>query len=85
MGSFEKKLTRRVKLKRLNFITEFKIEFLLPFTGCRKVLRKMPERYIIVSVLQSHLSQNSVKITLLKKHRYLVIVIILLQNETQKR
>ena len=26
---------------RLTFITPFKIEFLLPFTGCRKVLGKM--------------------------------------------
>ena len=30
-------------MKRLSFITQFKIEFLLPFNGCRKVLRKMPE------------------------------------------
>ena len=29
-------------MKRLRFITQFKIEFLLPFTGCRKVLGKMP-------------------------------------------
>ena len=28
-------------MKRLSLITQFKIEFLLPFTGCRKVLRKM--------------------------------------------
>ena len=28
-------------MKRLSFITQFKIEFLLPFTGCRKVLGKM--------------------------------------------
>ena len=27
---------------RLSFITQFKIEFLLPFTGCRKVLGDMP-------------------------------------------
>ena len=27
--------------KRLSFTTQFKIEFLLPFTNCRKVLRKM--------------------------------------------
>ena len=51
--SFEKKLTRRVKLKRLSFIAQFKIDFLLPFTGCRKVLRKMSalgvSRQIIVS------------------------------------
>ena len=29
-------------MKRLSFITQFKIEFLLTFTGCRKVLGKMP-------------------------------------------
>ena len=46
--SFEEKLTRRIELKRLSFITQFKIEFLLPFTGCRWVLQKMPE-FIFVS------------------------------------
>ena len=30
-------------MKRLSFKTQFKIEFLLPFTGCRKVLEKIPE------------------------------------------
>ena len=39
--SFEKKLTRRVKLKRLSFIAQFNIDLLLRFTGCRKVLGKM--------------------------------------------
>ena len=29
-------------MKGLSFITQFKIEFLLPFTGCRKALGKMP-------------------------------------------
>ena len=29
-------------MKRLSFITQFKIEFLLPFTGCRNVFGKMP-------------------------------------------
>ena len=29
-------------MKRLSFRTQFKIEFLLQFTGCRKVLGKMP-------------------------------------------
>ena len=33
-------------MKRLSFITQFKIEFLLPFTGCRKVLGKMPVHWI---------------------------------------
>ena len=39
--SFEEKLTRKVTLKRLSFIAQSKIDFLLPFTGCRKVLREM--------------------------------------------
>ena len=30
-------------MKRLSFITQFKIEFLLPFTGCKKLLGKMPD------------------------------------------
>ena len=29
-------------MKILSFITQFKIEFLLPFTSSRKVLGKMP-------------------------------------------
>ena len=32
------------ELMRLSLLTQFKIDFLLPFTGCRKVLRKMPQR-----------------------------------------
>ena len=37
---FEKK---KINMKRL---TQFKIEFLRPFTGCRKVLGKIPvEKY----------------------------------------
>ena len=28
---------------RLSFITQFKIEILLPFNGCRKVVGKMPD------------------------------------------
>ena len=43
---FQKQKTKNKKKiknrKRLNFMTQFKIEFLLPFTGCRKVLEKMP-------------------------------------------
>ena len=41
--SFRKLLfIKKKNLKRLSFITQFKIEFLLPFTGNRKVLEKMP-------------------------------------------
>ena len=37
------KKKKKKNIKRLSFIiTQFKIEFLLPFTGCRKVLEKLP-------------------------------------------
>ena len=39
--SFEERLTKRVKLKRLSFIAQFRTDFLLRLTGCKKVLRKM--------------------------------------------
>ena len=32
---------KKIHMKRLSFITQFKIEFLLPFIGCRKVLGKI--------------------------------------------
>ena len=34
---------KKQHIKRLSFITQFKIEFLLPFVGCRRVLVKMPD------------------------------------------
>ena len=37
-------------MKKLSFITQFKIDFLLPFTGCRKVLGKMSEIYIYIYI-----------------------------------
>ena len=36
------KQKREKQMKRLSFITQLKIEVLLPFTGCRKVLEKVP-------------------------------------------
>ena len=38
------KQKRKKHMKKLGFITQFKIEFLLPFTGCRKMLGKVPVR-----------------------------------------
>lgn len=38
-GCFKKQTKR---MKKLNIITQFKIELLLPSTGFRKVLGKMP-------------------------------------------
>ena len=55
IGSFEEKLTRRVKQKRLSFITQFKIEFLLPFTSCRKVLRKISACRVCLQIAQSYM------------------------------
>ena len=40
---FTKTKKKKKYMKRLSLITQFKIEFLLPFIGCRKVLGKMPE------------------------------------------
>ena len=39
---FKNKKDNRLNINRLSFVTWFKMEFLLPFTCCRKVLRKMP-------------------------------------------
>ena len=33
--------TKNKNMKRLSFVTQFKIEFLLPLTSCRKMLGKM--------------------------------------------
>ena len=35
-------LKKKQRVKGFSFITHFKIEFLLPFTCCSKVLGKMP-------------------------------------------
>ena len=35
------KTEKKKHMNKLSFITQFKIEFFLPFTGGRKVLRKM--------------------------------------------
>ena len=46
MGNFSKVFQKQKKRKKhdeIGFITQFKIEFLLPFTGCRKMLGEMPE------------------------------------------
>ena len=40
--SVSKTKKKKKHMKRLSFITQFKIEFLLLFTGYRKVLGKMP-------------------------------------------
>ena len=42
---------------RLSFVTQLKIEFLLPFTGCRKVLGKMPECVLFTKQTESTESQ----------------------------
>ena len=45
-------------MKRLSCITQVKIEFLLPFTGSRKVLGKMPELVLINQLLGSHTNRK---------------------------
>ena len=41
-------------MKKLSFITQFKIEFLLPFTGWRKVLGKMPVSELFDAVVREN-------------------------------
>ena len=48
----------------LSFIIQFKIDFLLPFTGCRKVLGKMPDNG---AAWISRLKKNKVKEMNIKK------------------
>ena len=66
------KQKRKNHIKRLSFITQFKIEFLLPFTSCRKVLGKMPDIYVcieysehtpIFSKMMLHTGEKSPKTT----------------------
>ena len=40
-------------MKRLSFITQFKIDFLPLFTGCRKMLGKMPENVYTIKNLRN--------------------------------
>ena len=40
-------------IMRLSFVTQFKIEFLLLFNGCRKVLGKIPPLFNDPDVLSS--------------------------------
>ena len=41
-GCFKTKKEKKKHMKRLSFIAQSKIEFLLLFIGCRKVLENMP-------------------------------------------
>ena len=51
---FLQKNKTKPNMKRLSSITQFKIEFLLLFNNCRKVLGKMPE-YCGISIKQTPL------------------------------
>ena len=43
ISSVSQKQKRKKNMKRLSFITQFKIEFLLLFTCCKKMFGKMPD------------------------------------------
>ena len=47
-------------MKRMSFTAQFKIELLLPFTSCRKVLGKMPARHLLEkrSLLANYLHKS---------------------------
>ena len=52
LSSVLKRKKKKKNMKELSFTTQFKIEFLLLFTSCRKLLEEMPE-YLIVGFLSS--------------------------------
>ena len=58
----QKKLHGEIELNNSSYITQFKIEFLLPFTGCGKVLGKMPD-----SIFSQHSEINIVNIGIIVK------------------
>ena len=51
---------KKIYMKRMSFTAPFKIELLLPFTGCRKVLGKMPARHLLEkrSLLANYLHKS---------------------------
>ena len=51
------KQKRNRNMKRLSFITQFKVQFLVPFTGYKKVLGKMPD-----STLKSPLKEHFLRL-----------------------
>ena len=58
---FQKQKRKKRHMKRLSFITQFKIEFLLPFNGCRKVLRKMRD-YVKSVQIRKNTNQKKLRI-----------------------
>ena len=42
-GKSSKGFSKKKHMKRLTFITQFNVDFLLSFTGCKKVLGKMSD------------------------------------------
>ena len=48
----KKRKAKQQNTKRLSFMTQFKTEILQPFTGCRKVLGKMPGQRLQFEGLQ---------------------------------
>ena len=51
LSSVLKTKKKKKNMKKFSFTTQFKIEFLLLFTSCRKVLEEMPEYLIVGSYL----------------------------------
>ena len=45
---FQKQKLKKRHMKRLSFVTQFKIDFILTFNGCAKVFGKMSVLVLIV-------------------------------------
>ena len=64
----KQKQTKKKHLKELSFVAQFKIEFLLPFTSCKKMHGKMPANVCELKKLAFPLCSQ----TLLKVDEYAV-------------
>ena len=58
---FQKQNRKKKHMKRLSLITQFKIEFLLPITGSKKVLGKMTVVLMIGLDLSGSVHKKQVK------------------------
>ena len=66
---FKKKKKKKKRMTRVTLLTQFKIEFLLPFTGCRKCLEKCLSMYLIYrnTIIQNICFHEAIKSNVLFK------------------
>ena len=78
-GVSKTKNKKKTHMKRLSFITQFKIEFLLLLTGWRKMLGKMPECDVLIylNVKNNFLRAFINSVIFLSKHSCALFLILI--------